>query len=402
VRVLIDYRPALRERSGSGEYTHQLARALLTSTARRSRQRALDVTLFSSSWKDRFVPEPDLAAAAIVDRRVPVRLLNLAWHRLEWPPAETLAGAGFDVVHSPHPLLVPARHAAQVITIHDLNFLSHPERTRAEIRRDYPSLAGPHARRADAILVPSAYTAGEVERLLGVPKERTTICPPGAPDWKPRAAAPEGAYILFFSTLEPRKNVGALLDAYERLLASTDSDAPKAPVAQGFSPAASDMRRQHIPHLVLAGKATPDAKPWLDRIGTPPLLGAVRHVGYVEANDRRALYEGACLLVQPSLDEGFGMTVLEAMSMGVPVVAANRGSLPEVIGDAGLLVDPEQPADIAHAIGLLLNDDRRMTACAEQGLVRARLFNWHETADRVYDTYAAAVERRRARPRRGT
>src|SRR5262249_18873912 len=162
-----DYRPALRERSGSGEYTHQLARALLTSTAVGGRRRDLDVTLFSSSWKHRFVPEPDLASAAIVDRRgpvrllnltwhrlewpaagasgaigdrrVPVRLLNLTWHRLEWPPAEMLTGARSDVVHSPHPLLMPSRHAAQVITIHDLNFLSHPERTRAEIRRDYPS-----------------------------------------------------------------------------------------------------------------------------------------------------------------------------------------------------------------------------------------------------------------------
>ncbi|HET6956109.1 MAG TPA: hypothetical protein VFI56_05990, partial [Vicinamibacterales bacterium] len=112
MRVLIDYRPALRERSGSGEYTHQLAKALLTSRTGASRPRAIDVTLFSSSWKDRLTPVSELAGAAIVDRRVPVGLLNLAWHRLEWPPAEMLAGAPFDVVHSPHPLLTPARHAA--------------------------------------------------------------------------------------------------------------------------------------------------------------------------------------------------------------------------------------------------------------------------------------------------
>ncbi len=134
------------------------------------------------------MPAPDLAGATIVDRRVPVRALNLAWHRLEWPPAEVLAGRAFDVVHSPHPLLTPTRSAAQVITIHDLNFLSHPERTRAEIRRDYPVLVTAHARRADAILVPSAYTAGEVERLLGVlartdghlPTRRARLDPAGA------------------------------------------------------------------------------------------------------------------------------------------------------------------------------------------------------------------------------
>jgi glycosyltransferase involved in cell wall biosynthesis len=321
------------------------------------------------------MPAPDVAGAAIVDRRIPVRALNFAWHRLEWPPAELLGGRVFDVVHSPHPLLTPARDAAQVITIHDLDFLSHPERTRAEIRRDYPVLAGAHARRADAILVPSAYTAGEVERLLSVSRDRMAICPPGAPDWRSRPRAPKQGYVLFFSTLEPRKNVGALLDAYERLMVSGAS----------------------VPQLVLAGKATAEAQPWLDRISGGPLSAAVRHVGYVEPDRRRELYEGARFLVQPSLDEGFGMTVLEAMSLGVPVIAANRGSLPEVLGGAGLLIDPEQPAAIAHAITRLLVDDGLAEACAEKGMDRARTFNWAETANRVYDTYTKAIERRRAR-----
>jgi glycosyltransferase involved in cell wall biosynthesis len=386
VRVLIDYRPALRERSGSGEYTHQLAKALLALALKSGGSRAIDVTLFSSSWKDRLSATSDLAGAAIVDRRVPVRVLNFAWHRLGWPPAEMLAGGAYDVVHSPHPLLMPARDAAQVITIHDLNFLTHPERTHAEIRRDYPALARAHAHRADAVLVPSAYTAGEVERLLGVPRERMAVCPAGAPGWAPRLEAPKDGYLLFFSTLEPRKNVGGLLDAYERLL-----------VGDGLQAVPSSRR---VPELILAGRATDDARPWLDRIGRPPLRGAVRHIGYVEADDRRALYEGARLLVQPSFDEGFGMPVLEAMSLGVPVVAANRGSLPEVLGGAGLLIDPDQPADIAHGIARLLDDDGLASACAVNGIARARAFRWDETAGRVYDTYRAAIERRRLTPRR--
>ena len=377
MRVLIDYRPALRERSGSGEYTHQLVKALLASTFETNEARALDVTLFSSSWNDRLTPTPDVSRAAIVDRRVPVRLLNLAWHRLGWPPAEWLAGGTFEVVHSPHPLLLPARHAAQVITIHDLNFLTHPERTRAEIRRDYAALARGHAHRADAVLVPSAYTAGEVERLLGVPRERLAICPPGAPDWIPRSAPPKDGYVLFFSTLEPRKNVGGLLDAYERVIAR---DGLKI-----------------VPELILAGKTTDAARGWLDRIERPPLRGFVRHIGYVDTADRRALLEGARLLVQPSFDEGFGMAVLDAMAVGVPIVAADRGSLPEVLDGAGLLVDPNQPADIAHAIGRLLDDDGLVLSCVEKGLARARAFRWDDTARRVYMTYLTAIERRRAR-----
>jgi glycosyltransferase involved in cell wall biosynthesis len=401
VRVLIDYRPALRERSGSGEYTHQLVKALLASYPAAGPSRTLELTLFSSSWRDRLVPSPDLAGAAIVDRRVPVRVLNLAWHRFGWPAAETLAGGPFDVVHSPHPLLLPSRAAAQVITIHDLNFLTHPERTRAEIRRDYPVLARDHAHRADVVLVPSAYTAGEVERLLGVPPDRIAICPPGAPDWTPRPAAPKDGYVLFFSTLEPRKNVGGLLDAYERLLGS----AKASPYVGNASPNDDTVARRlqpsgRVPELVLAGRATEEARPWLDRISRPPLRGAVRHIGYVDANDRRALYEGARLLVQPSFDEGFGIPVLEAMSLGVPVVAANRGSLPEVLGGAGLLVDPDRPADIASAIARMLDEDALAAECANRGIARARAFRWDETAHRVYDIYRRAIERRAQAARR--
>ena len=393
MRVLIDYRPALRERSGSGEYTHQLAKALLAAYPAAAHPRALDLTLFSSSWKDRLTPQPDLAGASLIDRRVPVRALNVAWHRLGWPPAETLAGAAFDVVHSPHPLLTPARAAAQVITIHDLNFLTHPERTRGEIRRDYPSLARDHAQRAGAILVPSAYTAGEVERLLGVPRDRMTLCPAGAPDWTPRAAAPPDGYVLFFSTLEPRKNVGGLLDAYEQLLASFDAGPPH------LAPPHPAPRRP-FPTLLLAGRATAEAQPWLDRLARAPLHGHVRHIGYVDANDRRALYEGARLLVQPSFDEGFGLPVLEAMTLGVPVVAADRGSLPEVLGGAGLLVDPDRPSDIARAMAQMLDDEQVAATCAARGVARARAFRWQHTAHRVYQAYQQAIDRRAQAARR--
>jgi glycosyltransferase involved in cell wall biosynthesis len=376
VRVLIDYRPALRERSGVGEYTHQLVRALLAAYPPDVSTHALALCLFSSSWKNRFVPAAELAGATIIDRRIPVRLLNLSWHRLGWPPAETLAGGPFDVTHSSHPLLLPSPTAAQIVTIHDLNFLSNPERTRAEIRRDYPVLARDHASRADAILVSSAFSAGEVERVLGAPRERIAVCPPGAPDWTPRAAAPKDGYVLFFGTLEPRKNITGLLDAYELVMRDAGE------------------RLFRLPELVLAGKATDEARPWLDRIERAPLKGMVRFAGYVDEAKRQALYEGARLLVQPSFEEGFGMPVLEAMSLGVPVIAANRGSLPEVVGDAGPLVDPERADDIANAIERMLADDAYAATCASRGLARARTFSWEQTAHRVYEMYGRAMERR--------
>ena len=110
---------------------------------------------------------------------------------------------------------------------------------------------------------------------------------------------------------------------------------------------------------------------------------------------RQALYEGARLLVLPSLDEGFGLPVLEAMATGVPVVAANRGALPEVVGGAGPLIDPESPEDLASAIEKILNDDAFAAACVAKGLARAREFQWATTAELVCDVYRAAVEHRR-------
>jgi glycosyltransferase involved in cell wall biosynthesis len=392
VRVLIDYRPALRERSGVGEYTHELARALLAEYPPGGAARPLELTLFSSSWKDRFGSAPDLTGAARIDRRVPVSVLNLAWHRLGWPPIEVVAGGRFDVAQSSHPLLLPARQAAQIVTIHDLDFLAHPERTRAEIRRDYPHLVGEHARRADAVIVSSSFTAGEIERLLGVARERIAVCPHGAPDWRPRQERPADGYILFFGTLEPRKNVGGLLDAYQRILtrpAGDDSGGVR------LQPDGHPGVARVIPDLVIAGRATDAARPWLDRIARPPLAGRVRYIGYVDRSQRREVYAGARMLVQPSLEEGFGITVLEAMSLGVPVVAARRGSLPEVAGDAALFVDPDQPDDIARGIDRLLQDERVAAECAAKGLTRAQAFSWRTTARRVYETYQQAIARRR-------
>jgi len=147
--VLIDYRAALRGRSGVGEYGHQVVAALARHFPRSDGTRTLEIAIFSSSWKDRLHPPADLGSVEAIDRRIPVSVLNFAWHRLGWPTVESVSGRVFDVTHSLHPLIMPSRHAAQVVTIHDLDFLRHPERTHGEIRRDYPVLARRHAHRAD-------------------------------------------------------------------------------------------------------------------------------------------------------------------------------------------------------------------------------------------------------------
>jgi len=366
VRILLDYRPALRERTGVGEYVHEIAAAL-------DRQRPGDdtLTLFSSSWKDRLSPDP-LPHARIVDTRVPVSFLNLSWHRLEFPPVEWFAGPT-DIAHSPSPLLIPARRAARVVTVHDLDFVDHPERTRGEIKRDYKDLSGWHCRRADAVIAVSRFTAEEVVTRFGVPRERITICSPGAPAWNARPATVPDGPILFMGTLEPRKNVGALLGAYARLLFML----PK------------------VPKLLLAGGATAAAAPWLDAIGKPPLEGHVEHLGYIAPEQRYELYTKASMLVMPSHLEGFGLPVLEAMTVGVPVIVSRRGALPELAGDAGVVVEPDDHAGLADAMRRFLVNPQAAAAAAERGRARAAQYSWDASAAALYGAYQDAIGRKR-------
>ncbi len=329
------------------------------------------VAVFSSSWKDRLrSPAPAIAAC---DARLPVRALNWAWHRLEWPPVEWLAGAA-DVAHSPTPLLLPASRAAQVVTVHDLFFLDHPEATAAEIRRDYAALVATHARRADLVVTVSATVAAQVVQRLGVDPARIVTCPNGAPDWTPRPAVPADGPVICVGTLEPRKNIGGLLDAWAHL------------VDGGL----------RVP-LLLAGGAPASAAPVLERIERAPLAGVVRYVGYLEEADRRAFYDRARLLVLPSFDEGFGLPAVEAMAAGVPVVVSRRGALPEVCGDAAAYVDPDDPRGMASVIADLLASPARLEDLRQRGAARARQFSWTASASRLWQAYAEAVRHRRAR-----
>jgi len=376
VRILLDYRPALRQRTGVGEFVHQLGRAL----AQEFVASGDELAVFTTSWKDR--PSPtlttELPGASIVHRRLPVRPLTWAWNRHGWPPVEWIAGPA-DVVHAQSPLLIPTRHAAQVVTIHDLHFLARPDRSTAEMRRDFPALVHEHARAADHIVVSSQYAASEVVRQLDVSPRRVTVCPPGVPSWasdvlQQRAADGAGTAILFLGTLDARKNIGGLLEAYARLRS----------------------RRPDAPPLVLAGQVTPSVQRDLERIARPPLADHVTVLGYVTEEERRRLYAEARMLVLASFEEGFGLPVLEAMACGVPVVVSNRGSLPEVAGTAACPVNPDDHDAIAAEMERLLDPGAARTASAE-GLAQAARYQWVACARAAREAYRSAVATRAER-----
>jgi glycosyltransferase involved in cell wall biosynthesis len=370
MRILVDYRSALRARTGAGMYVHELIRAY-------TQRHHDEVTAFSSSWKDRVAAgTAEALGARVIDRRVPVRTLNYLWHRHGWPAVETLATEA-DVVHSGHPLLVPSRHAAQVVTIHDLYFLSNPEQTDREVRRDYPRLIESHARRADAVITSSRYAKGLVMRAFDLPDEKVHVVRPGPPAWTARQSARTGpgGHMLFLGTLDPRKNLDVVLDAYERLA----------------------EHGRTLPPLVVAGGPGQSSARWLGRMTSSALRGAVTYRGYVSDAERETLVRTARALLLPSWDEGFGLPALEAMACGVPVIASNRGALPEVVDAAGIILDAGDVEGWTLAIARLADDDEGAAALGTGGVARAHVFNWDTAADALRTAYLAAVKARRAR-----
>jgi glycosyltransferase involved in cell wall biosynthesis len=225
------------------------------------------------------------------------------------------------------------------------------------------------------VITISKYTASKIERRLAVSPERITICPPGAPAWPPLQRYASDGHVLFMGTIEPRKNVETLLRAFALLA----------------------QRLPNAPPLVLAGKVTPACEHLLKDLEAPALSGRVKAVGYVSGSEREQLYRDASMLVLPSLDEGFGMPALEAMTIGLPVVASDRGALPEVVGDAGILVDPADAGALASAMERYLTQPEIAARARDAGQQRARRFTWQASAASLARAYNGALDRRRAR-----
>jgi glycosyltransferase involved in cell wall biosynthesis len=298
-------------------------------------------------------------------------------HRLErWSLSVELARHRLDVLHSPD-FIPPWRGAKRhVISIHDLHFLHYPQFMTADSRRYYRDQIAWAVRHADHILVVSQATKDDLCNLLDAPPEKITVHTEGVdaafrplPDdeiahHRARLGLPD-TYLLFVSTFEPRKNIPNLLKAY-RILRQQRPDAPP---------------------LVMVGR-----RGWLyeDIFAEVEALKLQEHIIWLEnapQDDLPAIYNGATVFVLPSYYEGFGLPALEAMACGVPPVVANRSSLPEVVGKAGLLVDPDDPAHIADAVRRLLDDSALYARLREAGLARAVCFTWRHTAEvaqRVY------------------
>ncbi|HXH22584.1 MAG TPA: glycosyltransferase family 1 protein [Dehalococcoidia bacterium] len=302
------------------------------------------------------------------------------WGRLLWEqtllPLD-LRRRGARLMHSPHhttPLLwCPCPRA---VTVHDVTFFILPERYPLARRLYFQALTMAAARRARAVIVPSASVADEASSFLGLPRARIAVTHEGIDSaFKPldreecqRLAAeryhlPEG-YILSLGTREPGKNREAILWAMRYLV---------------------DLG--HSPHLAVVGQPAWGAA---QEEGLVARLGLSEHVhftGYVPQEDLPALYNAASVFVFPSLYEGFGLPVLEAMACGTPVITSNVSALPEVADGAAILVDPRDARAIADAIELVWSDPEERRRLCEAGRGRAAAFTWDACAERTLAVY---------------
>jgi len=359
---LLSFTPGYR-RAGVSQYTEQIVRGL----AALAPEYGDHLTIFAEPTP----PPPDYLSPVVQWRssRLPT---GHAPGRILWEQAIApfvVPSAHLDVLLCPVNVVPFAVSMPTVVTVHDLAFLTQPAAFVPAKRRYLTAMTRLSTRRARHIIAVSAHTAADLTRYFGVPATKITVIPNAAdPAFRPPTDAADIAafrareglpelFILTVGTLEPRKNLRRLVDA--------------------FAQVAPDLPGVSLVIIGAAGWRTSDLAPHVESLG---LGERIRFAGYVENTALPQWYGAATVFCYPSLYEGFGLPPLEAMSCGTAVITSNTSSLPEVVGDAAVTVNPTDTGALAAALRDLLTDDAHRAALAAAGLVQAKQFNWARTA----------------------
>jgi glycosyltransferase involved in cell wall biosynthesis len=377
LRIGVDYTAAVRQGGGIGRYTRNLMRAVADLDSRNQY-----VLLVAGGWtkgenQEHWPGNFHLCSLPLSDR-----WMNLLWQRLRIPvPVRWFTGP-LDLFHSPDFVLPPTGRLPAILTVHDLSFLRVPQFFVSGFREYLESAVSRAVNNATHILVDSDSTRRDLAELMGVEARRVTVVYPGVESrFRPildrnlldsvrvQYGLPE-RFILGLSTLQPRKNFQGLIAAFEKLLAT-----------QRDPPVFKDLK------LVIAG-----GKGWMydetlssvERLG---LQDKVLFPGFIKDEDLPALYTLASVFAFPSWYEGFGLPILEAMACGTPVVAADNSSLPEVAGDAALMVDASDTVGLSRSLARVLIDEALRRQLEASGRKQAARFTWQAAAAKLVHAY---------------
>lgn len=366
MHIGIDYTAAIHQTAGIGRYAREIVAALARAQTRH------EYRLFVAAARG--VAPVDLAPNfAWRPTWISERWLARLWYRLQMPlPVEAWTGR-LDVFHQPDFFLPPTR-ARAIVTVHDLSFVREPDSVMTGMTRQLNQWVPRSVERAAHVVAVSEATKQDVVDIYGTSPAKIAVIYHGVrPEFTPVTEASrlqavrqqyklgDAPFILTVGTLQPRKN-------HLRLV-------------QAFAAVESPYR------LVLAGGRGWDADAVFAEVERRRLGARVHFPGFVAEADLPALYSAAELFVYPSLYEGFGLPLLEAMACGTPVIAANRAALPEVVGAAGMLVNPYEVDDLAAAITQLLADPTRRQHLAVAGQQRAAQFTWDKVATQLLNLY---------------
>ncbi|MBN1954107.1 MAG: glycosyltransferase family 4 protein [Anaerolineae bacterium] len=365
MRIGIDYTAAVRQQAGIGRYTRELIKALF------ERDDSHHYTLFAATGG---IKRETLALKLGANARL--RTIPLSdewvarlWHRARLPlPVEAITGRQ-DLFYSPDFVLPPTLpNTRALLTVHDLSFVHYPDHFVPKLVHYLNQVVPRSVRRADRVLADSEATRSDLLQWLGTPPQKVQVIYGGVDArFQPQPAAgererlqarygiKEPPYILAVGTIQPRKNYGGLMRAFARL---------GSPNLQ----------------LVIAGRPG-----WLykETLAEAEKQPRVQVLGFVPDDDLPALYRQATLFVFPSFYEGFGLPVLEAMACGTPVVCSRASSLPEVAGDAALLIDPHSPAEMAQAMHQAIGDSSLRRQMVARGREQAARFTWQRAASQL-------------------
>jgi len=374
MRIGIDASLLLRERSGIAQYIHHLISAL----GRIDSHNQYILGFMSGKREQLTIPSYGYSNFSSSTVAVSSRQMQIATGLGRWRlPARCYPFDGVDIVHWPNYLLLPGVNGKQVITICDLTFLMFPDQHPWFRAKGLAWAVKRSVAEANAVMVISECTKRDVVKHLGVPESKIHVTYCGTSSrFQPISSEqrcpvlkkyqlPTDGYLLYVGNIEPRKNLVRLVEAYALLKKQTTCQFP----------------------LILAGGAGWKNDGVHKRIEDMALADAIRLIGYVPDEDLPAVMSGATLFLYPSLYEGFGLPPLEAMACGTPVVASNTSSLPEVVGDAALTVDPYDVEGLTKAMEQLLTDQELQNEMRTRGLARAKLFSWERTARETLKVY---------------